>query len=144
MVYEVFTQPWAEAWCQALNQDETYARVARRWEGALLLVMEADPAYGLPEPRYVWVDLWHGACRAARVGTPADAARAAFVLQAPASVWYRILKGEMGPIAALVRGQLRLKKGNLMALVPYVRAAERLVANAVAIGTRFPKTPQAS
>lgn len=142
-MYEVFTQPWAEAWCRTINQDEDYARVARRWEGPLLLVMDPDPNYGIEAPRYVWVDLWHGRCREARVGTPEDVDRAVFVLQAPASVWHRILQGEIGPIAALIRGMLHLKKGNLMALVPYVRAAERLVANAVAIGSHFPKNPNA-
>lgn len=138
---EIFTQDWADAWCRALNQDPIYARVARTWEGSLLLVMEPDPAYGLLEPRAVFVDLWHGRCRGARAAGPEDEARAAFILKAPAAVWYRLLSGEIGPIPALVRGQLKLTKGNLMALLPYVRAAQRLVAVATQIGTTFPKTP---
>ncbi len=139
---EIFTPEWAHAWCRALNQDATYAHVARSWEGSLLMVMEADPAYGVPEPRSVWADLWHGKCREARVGLPEDWERADFVLQAPARVWYLLLTGQMGPIPAIVRGQLRLAKGNLMALLPYVRAAQRLVAVAVEIGTTFPKVPE--
>ncbi len=139
---EIFTSEWAERWCQALNADATYARVARTWEGSLLLVMEADPDYGLETPRYVLADLWHGRCRQARVAGPEDVEAADYVLQAPATVWYRLLTGDVGPIPALVRGQLRLVKGNLMALLPYVRAAQRLVEVATQIGTTFPKTPE--
>ncbi len=139
---EIFTPEWAETWCQALNEDATYAKVARTWEGSLLLVMEADPDYGISEPRSVWADLWHGKCRKARVGKPEDFEQADFVLQAPASIWYLLLTGQVGPIPAIIRGQLRLAKGNLMALLPYVRAAQRLVAVAVEIGTTFPKVPE--
>ncbi len=143
-MFEVFTEAWARAWCEALNRDEVYARVARTWEGSLVLLMEPDPRYGIEAPRGVWVDLWHGRCREARPLQEGDLERARYVLQGPAAVWYAVLSGELGPIPALIRGQLRLVRGNLMGLLPYVRAAQRLVAVAVAIGTYFPRQPQAS
>ncbi len=140
-VYEVFTEAWAKAWCQALNGDAQYATAARQWEGALLLKMTPDPAYGIETPRAVWADLWHGRCREARVAREGDEAGADYVLEGPAAVWYDLLTGRSNPLAAILRGQLRLTKGNLMRLLPFTRAARLLVEHAVAIGTRFPKTP---
>ncbi len=135
---EIFTAPWAEAFCQALNANERYRRVARTWEGALLLVMEADPARGIPATRAVFLDLHHGQCRAARAAAPDDAAHAPYVLTATPAVWKAILQGELPPIAAILRGKLRLTKGNMMALVPHVRAAQELVATAARLPTAFP------
>ena len=135
---EIFTHPWAQDFCQALNANERYRRVARTWEGALLLVMEADPTRGIPTTRAVYLDLHHGECRGARAAGPEDADAAPYVLTATPAVWKAILQGELPPIAAILRGKLRLTKGNMMALVPHVRAAQELVATAARLPTRFP------
>ena len=135
---EIFTPDWATAFCRALNANARYARVARTWEGALLLVMEADAARGIPHTRAVYLDLHHGQCRAAQAGPPASLPAAAYVLSATPGVWKQILNGELPPIAAILRGRLHLKQGNLMALVPHVRAAQELVATAARLPTHFP------
>ncbi len=133
---ELFTAAWAQAFCQALNANPRYRQVARSWEGALLLVIEADPARGFPQARAVWLDLHHGQCRGA--STQADESRAAYVLRAAPATWKAILQGQLPPIAAILRGSLRLTKGNMMALVPHVRAAQELVATAARLPTTFP------
>ncbi len=135
---EIFTLAWARAFCQALDANARYRRVARTWEGALVLVMEADPDHGIPTPRAVHLDLAQGHCHAAWAGVPEQAPPAAYRLRATPRVWKAILTGDLPPIAALLRGQLHLEQGNTLALLPYVRAAQELVATAARLPTTFP------
>jgi putative sterol carrier protein len=136
--YEVFSATWARAWRDALNASEAYKRAAASWEGAVALVMHPDAASGVTAPRAVWLDLWHGSCREARLATEADVASAAFVIEAQASVWRELLHGKSSPITALMLGRLRLTRGSLSALLPFAGAANELVGTAIAIHSVFP------
>ena len=140
MSLDLFSEAWAEAWCREINASEAYRKAAARWEGALVLVVEADPERGLEAPRAVYVDLWHGECREARPARPEDFETAPYVLSGPPEAWQRILEGRQNPLVALLRGKIRLKKGSLGALSPYVRAAQELVRAATRVETRFPWT----
>ena len=135
---ELFTPAWAEAFCHALNANERYRQAARNWEGALLLIIEASPRHGIPTSRAVHLDLYHGTCRSAWAGTPEEAPEAAYVLSATPEVWKEILSGKRSPMAAMLQSRLKLRKGKLAALFPYVRAAQELVATAARLKTRFP------
>ena len=130
MPLEILTEPWAAAWCRALNESETYRAAAASWEGAVAIVMTADPAQGVAERRAVHLDLWHGTCRGSRVATDADLAQARYVLQASPAVWNQLLDGSLDAVAAVMAGKLSLVRGSLASLLPYVGAAKALVAAA--------------
>jgi putative sterol carrier protein len=136
--HEAFTPEWAAAWQDALQASEGYRRAAATWEGAVALVMHADPALGVAERRAVWLDLWHGECRAARLATEEDLLTAAYVIEAGAPIWRDLLDGRTSPVMALMTGKLSLTRGNLAALIPYAGAANELVAVASRINTTFP------
>lgn len=138
--YEAFTPEWATAWHAALDSSEAYRRAAATWEGAVALVMHPDPALGVPARRAVFLDLWHGACRAARPASEADLAAAAYVIEANAGVWRDLLDGRTSPIMALMTGKLSLTRGNLASLLPYAGAANELVSVATRLRTTFPGT----
>lgn len=139
MGHEIFTGAWAKAWCRELNESEAYAGAAREWEGAIVLVLAPDASYGVPEARAVYVDLWHGACREAREATPEDRDDVPYVLRSDPYTWHRVLEGEMDPIAALMQGKLKLKRGSVIALARYVNAARELVRAATRVDTAFPE-----
>lgn len=146
MAPEVFTGAWAEAWCAEINGSEAYREAAEDWEGAIVLRMEADPSFGLPEPRAVRMDLWHGECRGATAVPPrgeSDAADATddapYRIEGDPYSWKRVLEGELDPIAGLMRGKLKLRKGSVVALARYVGAARELVRAAGRVETSFPE-----
>jgi putative sterol carrier protein len=138
--YEAFTPEWAAAWHAALDASEEYRRAAATWEGAVALVMHPDPALGIAARRAVFLDLWHGTCRDARLASEADLAAAAYVIEASAGVWRDLLDGRTSPIMALMTGKLSLTRGNLAGLLPYAGAANELVSVATQIRTVFPGT----
>jgi putative sterol carrier protein len=135
---EIFTQEWAEAWCQAINGNAAYRKAAKNWEGPVGLVMRADATRGIPEPRAVVADLWHGECRGAAAKAGGDASDAAYVIAADVSVWKNVLEGETDPIVGLMGGKLKLEKGPLFKLLPYAKAAKEMVASAQSVETEFP------
>lgn len=135
---EVFTGEWSAACCERLNESEAYRAAAAGWEEPTVLVMKADEAAGVPEERAVFLDLYHGQCRGTRLATDEDRGRAVFVLTGAPAAWGEVLRGETDPIAALMRGKLRLEKGSLFALAKYAGAAKELVAVAASVGGRLP------
>ena len=109
---------------------------AATWEGSLALSM-LDPTGGA-DSRAVFVDLWHGTCRAARVAVADDLGGADFVLSGSTETWKRVLRGEVAPLMAIMTGRLTLTRGSLAALIPYAAAAKALVDAAATVPARFP------
>ncbi len=137
---DVFTDSWAAAWGRELNASSAYRDAAADWEGAVALRMGADVALGIPQPRTVWLDLHHGLCRDARAATETDLGAAKYVIEAEAAVWKELLAGRLSPITALLAGKLRLAQGSLIGLLPYVTAAQLLVATATIVQQQFPES----
>ncbi len=129
-----FSPSWAEAWCAALNQSETYQTTAATWEGDVALVVRDSGG----AEQAVYLDLHHGQCRAARVATDHDRSNVAFALEAEPPVWRELLEGRGSPVMALMTGRLKLTRGELAALVPYAGAAKELLTLAAQVETTFP------
>lgn len=143
MKHEIFTLPWAQAWAGQLNRNPQYRSAAHKWEWPLILILEKDPAHGLPENREIYLDLWHGECREARPAKGDDLQEVPYIISAPLPVWQEILAGQADPMMALTRGRLKLRKGNLLKLARYNQAAKQLLASAVQVETAFPVDPPA-
>jgi len=108
----IFPNPeWLKTLDVKLNSDQQYATIAKNWEGDLAFFIEADEA--LPEPIVMYLDLWHGKCRAVEYLTGDKVEKeAAFVLAAPFRNFERVLLGEWKPMQALMTRKLRVT-GNL-------------------------------
>ncbi|MEM9553485.1 MAG: SCP2 sterol-binding domain-containing protein [Acidobacteriota bacterium] len=138
-MHEVFTQPWVDAWADEIARSQEYRQAAASWEGPLALALtDADGGVA----RAVRLDLWHGSCRDARALAGDDIAPALdatdYVLQADLATWRRVLAGELEPIFGLMSGKLKLTRGQLPKLLPYVTASKELVAAAGRVPSRFP------
>ena len=138
MKLELFSEAWALQASEVLKASEGYKNAAKNWEGAMVMTMQADASLGIPEARSVYFDLWHGDCREARAATAADVASAPYVISADAFTWKQVLEGKLEPIAGLLRGKLKLVKGNMAVLARYVLAAKELVLGATKVETIFP------
>lgn len=135
---QAFTEEWSQACCQQLNARERYRSVAGDWISPVILVMKADPARGVPEDRAVFLDLYRGECRGARMAAPEDFGRAEFVFSAAAVTWGRMLRGEQDPITAVMFGRLKLEQGSLSSLMPYAAAAREMVEAAAGVAAEVP------
>ncbi len=111
------TDDWLQALMEKLNTDEKYAQVARNWEGDMAFVIE--PQGALTEPKYFYLDLWHGKCRDAFVFDETRPMKPAFTLKAPYENYVRVLKGELAPMQALLTRKLGVK-GNMAILMQSV------------------------
>jgi putative sterol carrier protein len=137
MAIEVFSEAWAGEWCRVLNGRSSYQTAAATWEGAVALVMTRDGS-DHAESRSVFLDLWHGQCRGARVASPEDLESARYILSGTASSWRGVLSGTMAPLTAIMTGKIRLTKGNMASLVPFAAAARELVGAAMDMDVSFP------
>ncbi len=137
MTFDLFSDPWATALGCALAESADYRRAAARWEGGLVLSWLGDD--GAPRGG-VFLDLLHGDCRAARAAREEDLASADFVIAGGLPAWLAVLEGRSEPLGAIMRGQLRLRRGSLARLMPFVEAARLLAMAARTVPTRFPET----
>lgn len=135
MAHSIFSDSWTVAWAAELVASEAYQRAARTWEGSIVLSL-IHPDGG---EQAAYVDLWHGECRAARAAGADDLETADYLIRADLANWRRVMEGELEPIFALMSGRLKLARGSLARLLPYVEASKELVAAAGRVDTEMPE-----
>lgn len=123
MTPTLFSQTWIEACAHAINHNDAYRKAASTWRWPLLLrIMHLHQ-----EPTAIYLDLYQGSCRVARIATATDIAHAEFVLEAPEEIWRQVLTGQLDPIAGIMRRQLTLTKGSLTTLAMHGATAKALI-----------------
>jgi putative sterol carrier protein len=126
------SEEWIKALKERLNNNPTYAEIARNWEGDLFFQVEWPD--GSP-PTLLYIDLWHGQCRDAyRVTDPSQ--KAAFRLAAPIGNFVKILKGQLDPMQAMVTGKLKVQ-GNMVMMMKNIPTVLEFVRTARQIDTEF-------
>lgn len=127
---------WLAAFVVAIGESPSYAEAAAEWEGAVSLVIEAEPDKGIPETLWWCLDLWHGACRSGMSVPEAEGSQAPFVVRAPYSRWKSVIRGQLDPIKGMMQGKLKVT-GDLPRLIREVNAAAELVVLAGSVPTTF-------
>lgn len=123
---------WLKALKDKLNSDEKYAKIASKWEGAIMFRIEPDGP--LTTPTFYYTDLWHGECRDAFIVDPEQIAdlKPAFVLSAPYSNFARLLKGDLDPMQAMITRKLKVQGSmaymmrNVPVVLNFVRCAQEI------------------
>lgn len=125
----LFSEPWAQAFMRAINDSAAYRAASTKWTaGSLAFIMKAAPARGFSEDTAVIMDLYRGHCRSAHNrSAPEACAEAAFVIEGDYHTWMRVLAGAAPPLTMLVRGELHLRKGSLIRLIPFTQSAQELL-----------------
>lgn len=131
-----FTQPWADAFGAAVNESDRYRETGKGWIWPVALVLEARPELGYERDAAMVLDLHDGHCRGVTVVSGKEL-EAPYVIRGDYDTWKAIIKAELNPIAALVRGKLGLT-GSLATIVRYAQSAEALVECATTLPTEFP------
>jgi putative sterol carrier protein len=131
-----FTQPWADAFCAAVNADSSYRAASLAWTWPIALVLSDGAPIGVVGPVAIELALDRGTCHTARIISP-DAVTAPFVLRAPYPVWKEIMQGGLDPIIAVARGTVTVT-GPRATLLLHARSATALLRSAQAVPTRYP------
>ena len=138
--YIVGTPEWTSAFEKKIQGDERYKSAAKTWEGSVVLVFKACSEAGFEKDLFIFMDLWHGECRFARV-MPAEVGRTGeYVLEADFERWKKILKKELNVVKEIATMKLKLVPFNVKKaakLAAATQAAIRLVDLAGEVGGRF-------
>jgi len=129
------SEEWVQEYAKKLNGNQAYKEAGKGWEGDILFVVERDETF--PHNAYVYLDLYHGACRRAAYAESLDKIpKAVYAYKGPYSNWRRLIEGEIDPIQGLLNGKFRLD-GSLMEIMKYIRAAKEMVNTATTVQTEF-------
>ncbi len=102
---------WLKALEEKLNTDARYADIAKNWEGDLFF--DIQPGGNLAQPLLMYLDLWHGKCRAVEYAPdPAKHGKPMFTLRSPYTNFSAILQGKLDPMTAMMTSKLKVE-GNL-------------------------------
>jgi putative sterol carrier protein len=135
------TPEWVYEFEKKIQADGRYKEVAQKWEGSVVLVFKADPQAGFDSDVFLFMDLWHGECRSARLVPPEIGQNGEYVLETEYDRWKRILKKELNVVKELATRKLKLVPFDFKKaakLTAAAQAALRLVDLGSEVGTRFP------
>lgn len=125
---------WILALHNELNASQAYEDAAKNWEGDFYFVVEPDGA--LTETVYLYMDLWHGKSRDAKLVQDPKEKNPAFVMSGKYGKWKLVTQGKLDPIQALMTGQLKLK-GNMTMVMKNVKAAQEIIRACTRLDTEF-------
>jgi putative sterol carrier protein len=130
------TQLWLARLRETINQSESYAEAAKNWEGDIYFIIEAADSY-LPHDLFLYLDLWHGQCRAATIAhDPADY-QPEFTFSGSFKTFKQIINDWLDPMKAIMTRKLKVQ-GNMAKIMRNVKAANQLVHCCTLIPTHFP------
>ncbi len=123
--YIMGTPAWIGAYERLIREDETYRKLAKDWEGSVVIHILPEPRVGLDEDMYLMLDLWHGDCRSVRLVPKEVGESGDYVLTASYDRWKQVMTRELDAVKGMMQGKIKLK-GDLPTIVRYVKAATRL------------------
>ena len=132
--YIMGTPEWVKQYEELIQNDADYKEAAKTWEGDFFFVIE--PGGPISEEMIMYVDLWHGKCRAAETVTDRAAKDPAFVISASEPVWRKIIEKKLDPIQGMMTRQVKLK-GDMTKIMKAVKAAKELVECTTKVPTQF-------
>ena len=125
---------WIKALMVQVNKSDGYRQAAATWEGDFFFVVNAGD--GVPNDVYLYMDLWHGECRASEYLEDPSTKEAEFKITASMEKWQRVLAKKLDPVQGMVTRQIKLD-GNLVKIMKNVKAAQELVRCATTVDTEY-------
>jgi putative sterol carrier protein len=131
-----YSQEWCELYKEALNASKSYEESARTWEGDFYFICEKGGP--INENLYMYVDLYHGKCRAAEIITDLNKYKPEFVITANYTIWKRIVTGQLDSTQALITKQAKLT-GYMAKIMRYTKAANEITNITKQLPTEWPE-----
>lgn len=137
MAFQAFSEEWAGAYRDEINNSQAYGAAAKGWKWTVGLVVEAEPDKNWPETRGLYMDLYDGAAREIRVVGGEEARACDFAITGTYTRWKEVATGKLDATRGMLQGKLRLK-GNLPTIVRYTKAAQELTACTMRVPVEWP------
>jgi len=129
---------WMASYKDAINKNEAYRVAGKDWTfGVVAMVVNADPALGIPEDLAMWLDVHQGQARDCKLLPAREAQNADFILTAPYATWRTVIEGGLDPTKAMMQNKLKLVKGHMPTMVKHVNASKQLVESTTRVPTKF-------
>ncbi len=103
MSFQFPSEEWIKALMDQVNQSEAYRAAAKDWEGDFNFVIKFPN--GTPDA-VLYMDLWHGQCRAAYRVNGTQERPPEFVVEGRLLIWRKVVEKRLDAIMALVTRQL--------------------------------------
>jgi putative sterol carrier protein len=131
------SEEWLEAWVAAANASAEFEASGAEWDGAVVVVIEADPDSGVPDTLYMRLDGRAGKWRGYALGTDVSLLDGtSFALRAPYRRWKEIVSQDRHPIKGLLQGSIRIQ-GHLPVILRWIGSITILATLAGEIDTQF-------
>ncbi|MEK6575896.1 MAG: SCP2 sterol-binding domain-containing protein, partial [Chloroflexota bacterium] len=88
-------------------------------------------------PKHMYLNLWHGECRDARELADPNEGKAAFTLNAPLSVFVKVVQGRLDPMQAMMTRQLKVS-GSMVYMMKNVPTVLKFVKCTQKVDSEFP------
>jgi len=129
------SQEWVDGLKKALDTSQAYKEAAKNWEGDIYIIVEPDASY--KHRHILYLDLWHGACREARVITDENEKSPKYRIFGPFTNMKQIMDKKVDPVQSMMTGKIKVK-GDMAQIMKMPRAAVELVNCMTAFETVFP------
>jgi putative sterol carrier protein len=131
------SEEWVEAWVALANGSAEFEASGSGWEGAVGIVIEADPRAGVPETLYVRLEGRNGKWLSHALGTDSGIlGTTVFVLRAPYLRWKELVRQDLHPIKGLLQGRIRIQ-GHLPVILRWITSIGVLARLAGEVDTEF-------
>lgn len=133
MRYKFPSDEWIKKLSELINQNDSYKRSAKDWEGDFIFNVEPDEAYN--KTAYFHLELFHGSSPGAAM-LEGELPKTEFTVTAPYSTWRKVIEGKLDPIQGMMTGQLKLR-GDLMKIMRYPKATQEIVSCCADVPTEW-------
>lgn len=123
--YVMGTPEWVDKYKQALNEDEKFAEVAKAWDFPMALGIGANPEYGIETELFIWLDIFQGKCRVAKLMPGEATDEAPYLMSGTYGIWQEVVRGEKEALKSVMQGKMSLR-GDLGKIMKFVPAAKKL------------------
>ncbi len=138
--YVFGSKEWFEAFVNTLNNDEEYGLAAKNWEDPIILMMTDLPLavkeYFGAEQIGVWLDLYHGKCKAFEIIQKTDEKQAPIIISGTYGNMKKVALGKLNPTIAVMTRQLKVK-GDIAKLLANAAASSAFVNVIKKVPTEF-------
>jgi putative sterol carrier protein len=131
------SEEWVKAWIALANGSAEFEASGAGWEGAVGIVIEADPRSGVSETLYLRLDGRNGKWLRYALGTDDRILETTvFVLRAPYLRWKELVRQDLHPIKGLLQGRIRIQ-GHLPVILRWIGSIGVLAKLAGEVDTQF-------
>ncbi len=128
------SEEWIVKFWDLLKVNDAYKEAAKTWEGDFFFEVVADGEH-IKEDVQLYMDLWHGECRLARMAEEGD--KPEFIYSGTLANWKRLIAGEIDPIKGLMSRKFKLPTGDMGKIMRATKAAAELVSTAQRVPTVY-------